>query len=331
MGKMPVLTVLKQRRGEFVSGQELARASGVSRTAIWKQINRLREAGFSIEASTKRGYRLVSVADRLLPEEISWGLKTQVVGKRLIYFDEVGSTNEEAKRLATEGAGDGTVVVAERQAGGRGRQGRGWFSPAGGVWLSVILRPEIAATDAPKAMMVAVNAVVAVVKSLGVEASIKWPNDVLVGGRKLAGILTEMSSHAELVDHLIIGIGLNANVAADEYPPELSEFATSLQIEKEEPVDRVELVRCLLAELDRGYEVLKLGKFDAVVEEWRSGCETIGQTVELACHGRIVSGLALDVDDRGSLLLRLKNGFTKAFAAGDVTVVKKPVKAIGKN
>ncbi|MCL5292985.1 MAG: biotin--[acetyl-CoA-carboxylase] ligase [Actinobacteria bacterium] len=318
----PVLAVLRERWGEFVSGEELARSSGISRSAIWKQINQLRATGYGIEASTRRGYRLVALTDRLLPEELSWQLGTSTIGCRIIHFDEVGSTNEEAKALAAGGAEDGTVVIAERQTGGRGRLGRGWFSPPGGIWMSIILRPRIIPGDAPRVMMIAATSVVAAVRRLGLPAKIKWPNDVMIAEKKVAGILTEMAGQPDMVDHLVVGIGLNANIPPGEFPSDLIPVATSLSIEAGREIDKLTLARRLLQELDARYSKLKEGRLDEVLDEWRRTCATLGQDVRLSTASGEIRGVAIDVDERGSLILKLPDGATRSFAAGDVTVIK---------
>ncbi|MHB0977564.1 MAG: biotin--[acetyl-CoA-carboxylase] ligase [Candidatus Aquicultorales bacterium] len=321
MERAPILAVLKEKAGRYVSGEELAKRAGVSRTAIWKQINNLRDAGYGIDASTKSGYRLVSVPDLLLPEELAWELGTKVIGSRILYYQSVGSTNEEAKRCAIDGAADGTVLIAERQEGGRGRLGRGWFSPPGGIWISLILRPAIQPADAPKVMMLASSAVCSTMRSLGLEASIKWPNDVMIGGKKIAGILTEMASEPGMVDHLVVGMGINANIEPDEFTPDLMSSASSMSIAKGAPVDRLSFTRALLRKIDRDYEELLAGRSEGIVGEWRQACGTIGQDIALSTPNGIVRGTAIDVDGNGCLVLRGPEG-TDKYASGDVTVVK---------
>ncbi|MCL4499761.1 MAG: biotin--[acetyl-CoA-carboxylase] ligase [Chloroflexi bacterium] len=323
MNHNPVLAVLKERFGAFVSGEELGRHAGVSRTAIWKRINHIRSLGYGIESSTRRGYRLVKVTGKLIPEEVGWGLNTATVGRSILHYDEVASTNEEAKRLAIEGAEDGAVLIAEEQTGGRGRLGRGWISPRGGIWLSVILRPRIAPSDGPKVMMLAASSVFATLRSAGLAASIKWPNDIIVGGKKVCGILTEMASQPEIVDHIIVGIGLNANISLELFSTDIRACATSLEAELGHPVERLKLVQGLLQGLDVRYAGLKKGNFDSIVGEWRGACGTIGQEIELSTASGTVGGLAVGVDGCGAIVLRLSDGSERAFSAGEVTVVKR--------
>ncbi len=322
MEKSSVLRVLKEREGEFVSGEELARACGVSRAAIWKRVNQLRLAGYEIEASTRLGYRLLSVPDLLLPDELAWNLGTAVVGRRIVHFDEVGSTNEEAKSLAVGGAEDGTAVVAEVQTGGRGRLGRGWFSPKGGIWLSLVLRPRIAPADAPKIMMLAASSVVVALRAIGLPAEIKWPNDIVVRGKKIAGILTEVAGQPEVVDHLVVGIGVNVNIRREDFPRDLLLSATSAFLEVGKTVDRISLARYLLEEIDSRYRAFNEGRADDILREWRSACSTIGKRVGLKTGFGAVRGLAVDVDERGSLILEAEDGSRRAFAAGEVTIIK---------
>lgn len=322
MSGSAVLLALKERWGEFVSGEELARACGVSRAAIWKRITQLRLAGYEIEASTRLGYRLVSAPDLLLPEELAWKLDAAIVGRRVIHFDEIGSTNEEAKSLAVRGAEDGTVVVAEVQTGGRGRLGRGWFSPRGGIWLSLVLRPRIAPADSPKVMMLAASSVIAALRTVGVLAEIKWPNDIVVRGKKIAGILTEVAGQPEVVDHVVVGIGINVNIHQDEFLVDLLPSATSVSLEVGWDVDRVSLARSVLREIDSRYRELVEGRLDDILSEWRSACSTLGRSIGLRTGSGDVRGRAVDVDERGSLILEAEDGSRRAFAAGEVTIIK---------
>lgn len=320
-----ILAALKKRPGGYVSGTELASVAGVSRSAIWKQINKLREAGYGIEASTRLGYRLSSRVDRLLSDDFD-GLGTECVGSRIVCYEKIDSTNNEAKRLAAQGAEDGCVVIAERQTGGRGRLGRTWFSPLGGLWLSLILRPEIAPGDAPKVVMLAACSVQAALRALGFEATIKWPNDLLLSGKKVSGILTEMAGQPELVDHIVLGIGINANIPLEAFSEELDATATSLLAEAGKEVDRVVLARRLLVELDARYRRLKRGDFAEILAEWRSACSTLGCEIELSTPTGIVRGRAVDVDELGSLILENAEGIRGTFSSGDVTVIKGEVR-----
>ena len=216
-----VLEFLRQNQGDFVSGQDMSEACHVSRTAIWKHIKALRQKGYKIESYTKRGYRLLEEPDLLSPLAMKQILNTDIFGKRYVYMDTTESTNLEARRLAQQGAEEGTVVVTEEQAAGRGRLSRGWYSPFGkGLWFSLILRPDFPPVEAPKCTLMAAVALTKAFHKMGLtDAGIKWPNDILVNGRKLVGILTEMSGSMEEISHIVMGIGVNVKTKQEQNIP----------------------------------------------------------------------------------------------------------------
>ena len=245
--------------GAFISGQELCGQLGVSRTAVWKSIRQLKEAGYQIEAVQNKGYRLLSVPDILSKSEIESRLHTQWAGRPICYFDEIDSTNTEAKRVA-EGAagaqGHGTVIVAEEQNAGRGRRGRDWSSPRGeGIFFSILLRPDMNPANASMLTLVKALAVAkGISKSTGLEPAIKWPNDVVINGRKIVGILTEMSAQIDYVNHIVVGSGIN--VHQKNFPKELAAKATSLDMEmsrlgKEDRIYRAAVLAAVLEEFEK--------------------------------------------------------------------------------
>ena len=202
-----ILSVLKAAGSSYISGEAIASELGISRTAVWKHINELRQSGYHIDSHSRSGYRLQDSPDCLLPEEIKIGLDTEIMGREIIYFDDIPSTNNQAKVKARQGAVEGTVIVSEAQSIGKGRLDRSFFSPHGkGIWFSVILRPPFLPQDAPKCTLLAAVAVAAAMRSFGVEAGIKWPNDIVVNGHKITGILTEMSAEMTSIHYVVIGI-----------------------------------------------------------------------------------------------------------------------------
>ncbi|MBS4023868.1 MAG: biotin--[acetyl-CoA-carboxylase] ligase [Dethiobacter sp.] len=325
--KDKLLSMLKNNAGVFVSGEELSRKLNVTRTAVWKHIRSLREKGYEIESSPGRGYKLVAVPDLLLPAEIQDGLVTAVLGKRIYHFAEVDSTNRVARQLAQNGEPEGSVVLAEVQAGGRGRLGREWISPAGGIWLSLLLRPNLAPFQAQLlTLAAAVAAVEATEEACGIRPGIKWPNDLLLGERKLAGILTEVSAEMERVNFLVLGIGVNANIRAVSFPGEVGKTAVSLLEELGSPVDRAAWVKKFIVYMEMYYlEALSAG-FGRVLELWRRYSVTLEREVSVHTAGRTVTGTAVDIDDSGALLVRTAMGEEK-FLAGEVTL--RPAKAGG--
>jgi BirA family biotin operon repressor/biotin-[acetyl-CoA-carboxylase] ligase len=290
-----------------VTGPELAERLEVSRAAVWKHVEALREAGFDVE-SRDDGYDLVGVPSFGGPA-VEFGLEAPFAVE---FHDAIGSTNDRARELAREGAAD-VVVLADEQTGGRGRLDRTWTSPGGGVWLSIVLRPDVPPSRAAVFTLAAAVATTEAAREAGVEASIKWPNDVLVsddaGDRKLAGILTEMQGEADRVDWLVVGIGVNANVEPGDI--ETDPPATSLLAERGEPVDRRAFTQRLLESLD----ALR-GDLDRVIPAWRGYATTLGQAVRVETPGGTVSGEAVDVTPSGALRIATAAG-EEVVTAGD--------------
>ncbi len=318
--KEKLLSMLKGRPDNYVSGEEISKKLKVSRTAVWKHIRGLREEGYKIDSSPRLGYRLVSVPDLLLPKELQDGLDTAVLGKKIYHQAETDSTNRLARQLAHDGEPEGSIVLAEVQHGGRGRLGRHWSSPQGGIWLSLILRPQIAPYEAQLLTLAAAVAAVEATRVVaGIEPGIKWPNDLLIGERKVAGILTEVSAEMERVNFLILGVGVNANFSADSFPGELKSTAATLLEQSGHPVDRAAWVRTFLVNMEKLYfDSLSLG-FVRVLELWRSYSVTLGRVVSVRLTDRTVEGVALDIDDKGALVVKTATG-VETFLAGDVTL-----------
>lgn len=315
-----LLAALREHRDVFVSGEALSRASGVSRAAIWKQIEKLRDEGYQIAAQSHAGYQLVAVPDRLIPEELQWGLKTSVIGRRISSYASTESTMEIAHRLAAAGEPEGHAVFAEAQTRGRGRLGRTWRSPTGqGIYVSVLLRPTLAPADAPLLTVLAAVALVeAVREATGLEARIKWPNDLLFGDKKVAGILTELHSELGRVHAAILGIGLNVNTPRAGLP----KFATSLAIERGNRCDRLAVARALLAALDRWYAELTRRGAKRLLAAWQAASMTLGRRVRVACQDRSVDGEATGMGPDGALLVRTDTGRIETVSAGEVLIVR---------
>lgn len=315
-----LLTALREHPGKFLSGEELSRRSGISRAAIWKQIETLREEGYQIAAQPHLGYRLVALPDRMIPEELTWRLPAKIIGRKVLSFAATDSTMDVAHRLAAAGEPEGTVVVAERQTRGRGRLGRSWISPAGqGIYASVILRPKLPTAAAPILTLLAAVAVVRAARAAaGVAAQIKWPNDVVVRGRKVAGILIEVNAELNRVRAAVIGIGLNVNTPKSALP----KLATSLAVERGEPCDRLAVARALLVALDELYGELRRHGRGPILKDWRADSMTLGRRVRVACQDRHVDGEALNITENGALLVRTDHGRTETVAAGEVLILR---------
>lgn len=292
---------------EFTSGEQLSETLDISRTMVWKHIESLRGEGYLIESITGSGYKLVAVPDLLLPAEIEKNLKTDFIGKQIDYFDELDSTSLKAKEIAAESA-NGTVIIAEKQSEGRGRMGNVWHSPPGGIYLSVILKPDIPPDLVHRLTLVAGVAAVQVIRELGLAAEIKWPNDVLVNEKKVCGILTEIDAEMDATNYVVIGIGINANTELDLLPPIMRLRVTSLECELEERVDRVAITRNLLERFERYYTTFLKGDFSTVLRHWREHSATIGRRVRIVTRFRTIAGEAVGIDHDGALIVELDDG-----------------------
>ncbi|HWQ19290.1 MAG TPA: biotin--[acetyl-CoA-carboxylase] ligase [Methanotrichaceae archaeon] len=307
-----ILTYLIDRAGSWVSGEEMASHLRVSRTAVWKQVQHLRTLGYDIASSTNKGYCLEERPDLLDPEIIRFGLNTKRLGQKILCYKEVGSTNELAGSIARS-SDDGTVVLSETQSEGRGRLERMWHSPAGGVWMSLILKQRIPLDQVPRInMAVGVALARAFMDLYGLKAGIKWPNDLLINDRKLCGILMEISLETNELEHAVIGIGINANVDLELYLPEWN--ATSLAKEIGHKVSRVELVQKILEEIEKALEDVTS---EEISEEWRRRSATLGRYVKIASRTGDIYGEAVSLLDDGSLSIRLADGQMQRILAGD--------------
>jgi BirA family biotin operon repressor/biotin-[acetyl-CoA-carboxylase] ligase len=319
-----VLDMLRRRAGRYVSGQAISRRLGVSRTAVWKAIAALRGNGFRIESAAGRGYRLEAGPDRLLGFDIEVGLDTKIIGRQVVSFDSVSSTIETASELARKGAPEGTVVVADAQSGGRGRLGRKWSSPPGvGIWTSIILRPAIPPRDAPKLTLLAAVTVATVLREgYTLAAEIKWPNDVVVSGRKICGALTELVAEQDAVRYVITSFGLNVNQTRAKFPAEVRDVATSIRIEAGRMQDRPDVFRRVLREFDRQYARFSESNGREVLDQWRMLSGTLGKRVTVQLRDGKIEGIAKDVEHDGSLIIDVGGGVVRSVAYGDVTILR---------
>ncbi len=308
-----------------VSGAELSLQLGISRAAIWARIEELRALGYDISATPHLGYRLVNAPDVLHADDLlSRVAGVAVVGRDIRVFQETNSTNDVVEKLARDGVKEGVVVFAESQTKGRGRLGRKWISiPRKGLWFSVLLRPDLHPQAATQITVVAATALARSIRKMtGLAAEIKWPNDILVRGRKVVGILTEMSAEVDHVKYVILGIGVDVNQTAAEFPPELRKVATSLRIEKGQSFSRPDLAAAILLELDADYRRLGTGQFEGVAGEWAENCTTLGRNVSINVGSRTVHGRAESLDADGALLVRTHHGHLERILGGDVTLEK---------
>ncbi len=317
-----IIKLLRKHAHEFVSGEEMCRCFGISRTAIWKHIQLLRQEGFDIEAYSRKGYRLLGEPDCLFPENVAAGLVTKVFGNQIDYHDQINSTNERAKQLARQGALHGTIVIAEEQLQGKGRLGRFWYSPSGtGIWLSMILRPKILPFEAPKLTLLAGVAAARTIQQVAhLTPEIKWPNDILLKGKKVSGILTEMSAEMDAINFVVVGIGINVNLLPEHFGPELEDIATSLAIQKGEKISRVQLLQCFLLEIEALYEEFLHNGFEDILAEWKQWTNLLGRRVKITMLSHEFFATIVDIADSGALVVEREDGERQHVVSGEVSL-----------
>lgn len=319
-----VLTALKENHGDWVSGEALSTSLSVSRTAVWKQVKTLLAQGYVIESAPKKGYRISAPADLLTAEEVCPGLATERFGKKdYFYYREIDSTNNRARILASEGYPEGTVVVAEMQTAGRGRRGRTWHSPLNqGIYVSVILRPALPLKEISRiSLIIAVAVAETIASELSLEPRIKWPNDILIDNKKIAGILSEAVTDMDGIEYVVAGIGLNVKNRVQDFPDDFRSAATSALAENAGPASRVKVLQGLLLHLEQHYQQLLAGKFTATLAKARNLSLVIGQDVRLEAVNGFIVGKALDIDDNGFLLVRDQQGITHTVMSGEISVL----------
>ena len=311
-----ILDFLKRKQEGYLSGDQISHRLGISRQALWKHIQELRDLGYDIVAVPHLGYRLVSLPNRLFPSEISWHLDTKFIGKKIYYFDVLPSTMDIATELGMKGAPEGTLVLAEAQAQGRGRLGRSWLSPKyKGIYMSLILKPNILPNSAPVlTLLSAVSICEAIKEFVGLDIQIKWPNDLLLSNKKLGGILTELNAEMDATRFIVIGIGLNVNNERKTLPS----GATSLKEQKGENINRIGLLQEILRKLEANYHLFQEEGSQPIVEKWRNYSLTLGKRVKISCHNEHREGEAIDIDTDGGLLIRKDSGLVEKIMAGDV-------------
>ncbi len=318
--KENILTCLKQADG-YVSGQELCEQLGVSRTAVWKQIKSLEEEGYRITAVRNKGYLLTEVPDLITAQEICGCLETRWLGQTLYTADQLDSTNNQVKRLAEDGAPNGTVVIADEQTGGKGRRGRAWVTPPGAtIAMSKLLRPGMEPSRAPMLTLVEGLSVAQAIHSLyGLDAMIKWPNDVVLSRKKVCGILTEMSAEVDYINYIVIGIGINTNL--DQFPPDLLDRATSLKLELGRRVKRAPLVAAVLSAFEKNYETFcRTWNLEGLLKEYQKLLINRDAPVRVEDAGQSFTGIAGGIDEWGRLLVEKDDGETVRVSAGEVSV-----------
>jgi len=314
-----IIQFLKESDG-YISGEEMSQRLKMSRAAIWKYMQDLRADGYEIAAVPHLGYQLVACPDKLLSYEIQSGLNTKIIGKDIVVMDMAASTMDEAFRLGMEGCSEGTVVCAEAQSKGRGRLGRAWTSPKGkGLYFSFVLRPSLPLNQLAQLTLMSAVALAEAIEGVSdLKPLIKWPNDILLDGRKLAGILTELRAESDQVKFVVVGIGLNVNTSAHQLVP----GAASLKVAADRGFDRVQVFQSILRSLEKWYVKLLGHEFVLVMEEWKMRSATLKKRVRITDPTGIIEGEAVDLDEDGALLIRKDNGLIIKKTAGDVFLLR---------
>ncbi len=314
-----VIEIILSNGEDFVSGEELSRQLGISRTAIWKHINTLRDEGYDIESVNRKGYRLKSsTKDLLNPQNIYHSLETDFIGKKIIHFDSIDSTNDYLKKIGNE-TQEGTVIISEEQTKGKGRLGRSWQSkPSEGIWMSILLKPKIAPYKAPFITLIAGAAIVKALNNLNVPAKIKWPNDIIINNKKLSGVLTELSAEIERINYVVVGIGMN--VKTKSFDDEINDKATSLNNENY-LLYRVDIVTQILKEIENLYDkYINNNSKQEVLQICRKYSAVINKDIYLIQNDEKELVRCIDINDDGNLIVINSNDEIKEIFSGEVSI-----------
>lgn len=320
--KHKILSLLKDNENSFISGEVISEQIGISRAAIWKYINQIKEDGYEIVSVSRKGYMLVNSPDLLTFEEVSANLNTKFIGKNIIHFDSINSTNIKAKELAELGEVEGSIIISEEQTMGKGRLGRTWVSPKhAGIWMSLILRPDLLPSKASLITQLGAAAVAKALLSLGVTPYIKWPNDLLVNGKKVCGILTEMSCELNQINYIVMGIGVNVNQDLSHFPDDLKDIATSLRIEEGKNFSRKALTAHIINEFEVLYQqFVNDNNIKPSLDICRENSILLGREIKIINRGQLISAKALDIDDNGELIVEYEDGKIDKMISGEVSM-----------
>ncbi|MEQ8196682.1 MAG: biotin--[acetyl-CoA-carboxylase] ligase [Clostridiaceae bacterium] len=318
--KLSILNILRNHKDIFISGEELSRQLGVTRAAIWKHMKQLQEEGYVIESFTKKGYRLLFEPPKLSIEKISSNLANNSLAKKILYFETIDSTNEYCKKNS-ESLTDGTIILSDSQSNGKGRFDRNWFSPKGkGIYCSIFLKPVISTYEIYKITLITCAAITEVLIKQGVNAQIKWPNDIYVKNKKIGGILTEMKGDMDRINYLVIGFGLNINQDSKDFPQDLSSIATSLKTVYDLEFDREEILTGILNKLEKYYKEFQHSlNFSESLDIIRKHSLVINKNVTLSKGKEKISAKVLNIGDNGELIID-RNGREECIYSGEISL-----------
>ncbi len=326
-GLVKVLAFLQSHNTEYLSGQDLSDVLRISRVAVWKHIKKIQELGYIVESKQKLGYKLTSNSDALFPWEITSKLKTSVIGQHAYYFDTIDSTQNQALKMADDPANNGTVIIAAKQTGGKGRSGRKWISPKGGIWLSIILQPKFdisITTLFPIASALALSN--ALEKTFKIFPELKWPNDLTIKGEKIAGMLVDVSLESNRIENLVLGVGINFDIDVKQIEKTLKGspnfYGVASLCEQKNKVKPIQLVQTFFVELEKIYDLLNTKQTKKIISEWTKRSSTIGKKVELDTIDGKIKGKAIKIDYDGALLVSDNNKIIRIIA-GDIIHLSK--------
>lgn len=314
-----LIRILQEHKTSYVSGQNLSEQLGISRAAVWKHMKALEADGYEINAVPRKGYQVKRSPDKLSKNTLNWKLDTEWIGRKIIFEEELDSTQVLAKSLADQGAVHGTVVIADQQTSGKGTKGRSWHSPAGtGIWMSLIIRPEFGPREAAQLTLAAAVAITRVFRQNDIDASIKWPNDIYLGGKKLAGILTEMQAEQDYIQHIVLGIGININQTAAEIAPDIRDKATSLRIETDKEWKRQELIHLIWKEFEDVYSLYIKKGFHVIRNEWMQYALRLGHRVKATTPSTVFYAVFKGIGEDGELILENDDGSTQRLYSAEL-------------
>ena len=324
VGLVKVLSFFQTHDSEYLSGQDLSDVLKISRVAVWKHIKKIQTLGYKIESKQKLGYRLIDNTEKLLPWEITRDLKTKLIGKRVYYFEEIDSTQNFAQNIAADKKENGTIIIAEKQTAGRGRLDRKWTSPKGGIWFSLIIHPKF---DVSSSTLIPILSAVALSKSikssLGIDTEVKWPNDITMKGKKVAGVLVDASFQTNSIDYLILGIGINFDIDTKKLEKRLTKTPNFYGIDslrgKEDKTPPKTLLKEFLLQFEKNLFQLDKGEKSKIIKEWTKRAAGIGEKITINTSNGKISGISQGIDNDGALKIKTRNE-TKKIYVGDVVL-----------